>query len=88
MCLGEGNAKSGGGEGGKRRGEVGGFESLGDIVVFFFFDDDDDMHSLARSPFLLFYFICMQMCKHREGCEQVVIHEWEVLAYISTYLYT
>lgn len=53
MCLGE----RGGGEGGRRRGEVGGFELLGDVVLlffFFFFFFDDHMHSLARSPFLLF----------------------------------
>lgn len=32
---------------------------------------DDDMHSLARSPLLLFYFICMQICKHSEGWERL-----------------
>ncbi len=37
MCLGEGNEKGGGGEGGRRRGEVGGFELLGDVVLFSLF---------------------------------------------------
>lgn len=65
MCLGEGN---------ERVEEVkveGGGEKF-EVLNFFFSPSffDDDMHSLARSPFLLLYFICMQICKHREGCEQ------------------
>lgn len=48
MCLGEGNEK-GGGEGGRRRGEVGGLNFL-EAYSFFF---DDDMHSLTRSLLLL-----------------------------------
>lgn len=37
MYLGDGNEKGGGGEGGRRRGEVGGFELLGDVVLLSLF---------------------------------------------------
>lgn len=38
----------------------------GFFSFLFSFFHNDDMHGLASSPFLLFYFICMQICKRRE----------------------
>lgn len=89
MCLGE----RGGGEGGRRRGEVGGFELLGDVVLLFFFSSSSFLMIICTaSPALHFFFfsdfICMQICKHREGRElhAEVIHEPEVSPEISAHL--
>lgn len=90
MCLGE----RGGGEGGRRRGEVGGFELLGDVALLFFFFllllfwwSYAQPRPLSISSFFS-DFICMQICKHREGRElhAEVIHEPEVSPEISAHL--